>query len=389
MGNYDKTIRACFTGYIVQAIVNNFSPLLFLTFQAEFGVSLARLAALSAFNFIIQLITDFFSAGFIRKAGWRTAVVTAHILSAAGMIMLGLLPDILPDSFAGILTAMTVYAVGGGLLEVIISPVVENCPTENKEKTMSMLHSFYCWGQAGVILVSTLFFALSGIKNWRILSYIWAMIPAVNAYTFMRVPITATDERNERISLRQLMSQRIFLLFVLLMICAGACEQAVSQWASAFAEKMSGITKSVGDIFGPMFFAILMGTSRTFYGKYGDKINLKKFMLISGGLCVISYVLIRFSPWPALSLAGCGLCGLSVGIMWPGTFSMAAARLPASAVMFAMLALAGDLGCAAGPALVGYTAGIFDSRLNIGIGAAVIFPLVLTAGIYKLSSLHE
>lgn len=384
MENYSRTIRACFTGYIVQAIVNNFSPLLFLTFQAEFGVSLAKLAMLSAFNFIVQIIVDFFSAGFINKAGWRRAAVTAHILSAVGIIMLGILPDIFPDPFAGILAAMVIYAAGGGLLEVLISPVVENCPTANKEKTMSMLHSFYCWGQAGVILVSTLFFALFGIENWRILSYIWAAVPIVNSCVFMRVPIVSPDEQNEKISLRQLMSQKIFLLFILIMICAGACEQAVSQWASAFAEKMPGITKSVGDIFGTMFFAVLMGASRTFYGKSGDKIDLKKFMLISGGLCVISYLLTAFSPSPALSLIGCGLCGLSVGIMWPGTFSTAAARLPANAMMFAMLALAGDLGCAAGPALVGCVAGIFENRLNIGIGTAVIFPIVLIAGICKL-----
>lgn len=383
--NYNNTIRACFTGYIVQAVVNNFAPLLFITFQSEFNISLSALAALSAFNFMIQLAVDLLSAGFVDKIGWRTSIITAHIFSASGIILLGILPYIMPDPFIGILTAMTIYAIGGGLIEVLISPIAENCPTAHKEKTMSLLHSFYCWGQAGVVLFSTLFFALFGIKNWRFLSFIWAVIPIANTLAFIKVPIISSDNQNEKISAVKLISEKSFLLFALLMICAGACEQAVSQWVSAFAE--TEITKWAGDIFGTMFFAVLMGTSRTFYGKFGDKIDLKKFMFISGILCAVSYLTASLSPYPALSLIGCGLCGLSVGIMWPGTFSMAAAKLPPTSAMFALLALAGDLGCASGPAFVGFIAEHFGENLNIGIGAAVIFPVILITGIYKLKKI--
>ena len=352
---YDKTITACFVGYIVQAVVNNFAPLLFLFFQRSYHIPLSQITLLVTFNFGVQLLVDLLSVGFVDKIGYRASMILAHVLSAAGLILLTVLPEILPAPFVGILIAVMIYAVGGGLLEVLVSPVVEACPSDNKEKAMSMLHSFYCWGHAGVVLLSTLFFYIVGIENWKILAVIWALIPAGNAVAFMKVPIAPLMEEGERgFTLKELFRIKIFWVLLIMMVCAGASEQAVSQWASTFAEKGLGISKTAGDLAGPMAFAILMGSSRLFYGKYGDRIDLDRFMIGSSILCILSYLGISLFPMPELSLIACAVCGLSVGIMWPGTFSKASATLPkGGTAMFALLALGGDVGCSGGPTLVG------------------------------------
>lgn len=378
--NYNRTLRACFTGYIVQAIVNNFAPLLFLTFQAQYGIPLSQITLLITINFGLQLLVDLASVAFIDKIGYRAASVLAHLLAAAGLVLLTILPGLLNNAFTGLLIAVTVYAMGGGLLEVLISPIVEACPTQNKEKAMSMLHSFYCWGFVGVIGLSTLFFALFGIASWKILALLWALIPIVNAFVFTNVPIAPLIAENETgLRLRELVGKKAFWLMMLLMVCAGASEQAVCQWASTFAEKGLGVSKTVGDLAGPMLFALLMGLSRLIYGKFGDRIDLKRFMLVSGVLCCFSYLLIALTPYPALGLIGCGLCGLSVGIMWPGTFSIATASIRGGGTaLFALLALAGDLGCSGGPTFVGIVSGLFQDNLKRGILAAVVFPVLLT-----------
>lgn len=380
--DYQKTIYACFTGYIVQAIVNNFVPLLFLTFQSVYGIPLSQITLLITLNFLLQLLVDLLAIGFVDKIGYRASMVIAHICAAAGLVLLTVLPEVMPP-FAGLLTAVLVYAVGGGLLEVLVSPVVEACPTRNKESVMSMLHSFYCWGHVGVVLLSTLFFAVFGIENWKIMAIIWAAIPVVNAVAFTRVPMAPLVEEGEKgLSLKELFSMKVFWIFLLMMTCAGASEQAVSQWASTLAEKGLGVSKTVGDLAGPMAFAILMGASRAFYGKYGEKIDLDKFMKMSCILCMISYLSIALIPIPAVALLGCALCGMSVGIMWPGTFSKSAAVLrQGGTAMFAFLALAGDLGCSGGPTLVGFVSGLFGEDLRKGIFAALIFPLLLLAGL--------
>lgn len=379
--NYTKTIYACFVGYIVQAVVNNFAPLLFLTFQSIYDISLSKITLLVTINFGVQLIVDLLAVGFVDKIGYRASAILAHIMSAAGLISLTILPELFTDPFAGLLTAVIIYAVGGGLLEVLISPIVEACPTDNKEKAMSMLHSFYCWGHVGVVLLSTLFFAAAGIANWKILTLLWAVIPVVNTLMFARVPIAPLIQEGETgLAFGELIRNKMFWLFVILMACAGACEQSVSQWASVFAEQGLGVSKTIGDLAGPMFFAIMMGTSRLIYGKYGEHLNLKKFMTYSVLLCIVSYLLISLSPWPFLGLLGCGLCGLSVGILWPGTFSMASASVRGGGTaMFALLALAGDLGCSGGPTFVGLIADAFGSDLKMGILAAIIFPVILLA----------
>lgn len=381
---YKRTMNACFVGYIVQAVINNFAPLLFLTFQNSYQIPLSEITVLITVNFGVQLIVDLLAAGFVDKIGYRVSIVMAHVCSAAGLVLLAVLPDLLPNAFAGLLTAVIVYAVGGGLLEVLVSPIMEACPTDNKEKAMSLLHSFYCWGHVGVVLLSTAFFWLFDISNWKILALIWAVIPVANALVFIKTPIGSLIQEGETgLKLKELFSKKMFWVMMLMMLCAGASEQAVSQWASTFAEQGLGVSKTIGDLAGPMAFAVMMGLSRVFYGKYGEKIDLDKFMLYSGILCILSYLCISLVPSPVTGLVGCSLCGLSVGIMWPGTFSKAAASVRGGGTaMFALLALAGDVGCSGGPTLAGMVSGAFGDNLRTGILAAVIFPVLLLAGLY-------
>lgn len=380
--SFQTTMYACFVGYIVQAIVNNFAPLLFLTFEGEFGIPLSSITLLITFNFLLQLVIDLASVYFVDKIGYRVSAVLANALSAAGLILLTVLPGITPDPFVGLFTAVAIYAIGGGLLEVIISPIVEACPTDNKETAMSMLHSFYCWGQMGVVLLSTVFFAVFGIGNWRIAALIWAVVPALNMLVFTQVPIQTLAEESgvEDIPLGTLLRRRIFWLLFVMMMCAGACEQSVSQWASAFAESALGVEKWVGDLAGPMAFAALMGTARLIYGKKGETLDLQKFMLGSAALCIVSYLVISLSSSPVIGLLGMALCGFSVGIMWPGTFSIATGAVKGGGMaMFSLLALAGDIGCSGGPTLAGMVSAAAGDNLRMGILAAIICPVALLA----------
>ena len=380
---YNQTITACFIGYIVQAIVNNFVPLLFLTFERTYHIPLAQITLLVTLNFGIQLLVDLLSVGFVDRIGYRASMVIAHVLAALGLVLLTVLPEVLPSAFAGILCAVCVYAVGGGLLEVLVSPVVEACPSDNKEKAMSMLHSFYCWGHVGVVALSTLFFGLFGIDHWKLLAFIWAIVPLCNGVAFTKVPIAPLLPEGETgMSMRELFGKKLFWILFVMMVCAGASEQAVSQWASTFAEQGLHISKTLGDLAGPMAFAILMGAARAFYGKHGDRIDLDRFMKASCLLCIAAYLAISLVPIPVVSLAACAICGLSVGIMWPGTFSKASATLPkGGTALFALLALGGDIGCSGGPTLVGLVSSHADDNLKAGILAAIIFPILLLGGI--------
>lgn len=382
--NYQKTMYACFIGYIVQAVVNNFVPLLFVTFQKSYGISLSRITFLITINFCIQLVVDLVSAGFVDKIGYRASVILAHVCAAAGLLGLTILPNLFSDPYWGIVLSVGIYAVGGGLIEVLISPILEACPTDNKEKAMSLLHSFYCWGHVGVVLVSTVFFALFGITHWKILTVLWVLIPVCNILLFAKAPIYSLHEEGEKgLTLKQLFSRKLFWVFLLMMLCAGASEQAVSQWASTFAEQGLGVTKTVGDLAGPMAFALLMGTARLIYGKYGDRLDLDRFMGGSCLLCMASYLCIVFVPVPLAGLLGCAVCGFSVGILWPGTFSKASAGIRGGGTaMFAMLALAGDVGCSGGPTLAGLVSSAFGNDLHMGILAAIIFPVLLLVSLF-------
>lgn len=383
--NFKHTLYASYIGYVTQAIVNNFVPLLFLTFQSVYSLSLAKLTSLVTVNFLIQLTVDLLCAKFVDKIGYRPAIVAAHLFAAGGLAGLSVFPELFGDPYAGLLLAVSVYAVGGGLLEVLVSPIVEACPTEKKSAAMSLLHSFYCWGQMFVVLASTLFFRVAGLQSWKTLALLWSVIPLCNAVYFSRVPIAQLHEEGKGMGIRQLLKTKLFWLLALVMICAGASELAMSQWASAFAESGLSVSKTVGDLAGPCLFAALMGLARVFYAKFSEKINLYLFMTVSGGLCIIGYLFASLSPVPILSLLGCSLCGLAVGIMWPGTFSIASARCPrGGTAMFALLALAGDLGCSSGPTAVGLVSDIFGGRLQTGLLAAIIFPAVLILGVTAL-----
>lgn len=384
--NYEHTIKACYIGYITQAIVNNLAPLLFLRFATEFELTLDKITVITTINFLVQLVVDLISTKYIDRIGYRKSVVFAHVCASAGLILLGVLPRVMTDPYAGILIAVFFYAVGGGIIEVLISPIVEACPTKSKEKAMSLLHSFYCWGHLSVVLLSTLFFSLVGIRHWSILTILWAAVPAVNIFYFLLVPIfPIVGEGVEKVPLRHLLKNKVFWLVVVLMICAGASEQSMSQWASAFAESGLHVSKTVGDLLGPCAFALCMGLARALYGKFGDRIPLKKFMAASALLCIVCYLTAALSGHAVLALAGCAICGFAVGIFWPGTFSMAALAIPGGGTaMYALLALAGDLGCSSGPTLVGLAANASGGNLKAGLILAVAFPVVMLLGILTM-----
>ena len=381
---YWKTLLACYLGFVTQAIAANFTPLLFLTFKSAYGLSLEQISAIPLLFFFTQLLTDLAAARFVDRIGYRRCVVASQFLSALGLVLLALLPELL-SPLPGILIAVILYAIGSGLIEVLISPIVEACPFPNKEGMMSLLHSFFCWGSVAVILGSTLFFVLFGLERWRILALLWAALPFYNAFNFLHCPIERLVDEGESMGSRQLFHTPIFWLLALLMVCSGASEISMSQWASAFTESALGVSKTVGDLAGPCLFAVLMGLSRAYYSKNSARLDLTKIMLGCGLLCIGCYLLASLAPRPILGLAGCALCGVSVGLMWPGTLSISAQRCPrGGTAMFALLALGGDLGGAVGPALVGAVSGAAGGNLKPGLLAGLVFPLLLIGGLYLL-----
>ncbi|MDO4459333.1 MAG: MFS transporter [Clostridia bacterium] len=384
--NYKRTMYSCFVAYIDQAIVASFAPLLFVMFHRSYGIPLSKITLLITINFVVQISVDLLCVKFVDKIGYRAAMILAHLTSAAGFIGLAFLPDLFADPFTGLLIATMVYAIGGGLLEVVVSPIVESCPTDNKEMAMSMLHSFFCWGCLAVVLLTTAFFKIFGIENWKVVACLWAVLPLANMVSFFTCPIAPLLEEGEKgLSVRELLRNRNFWIIIVLMACAGASELSVSQWASTFAESTLGISKTLGDIMGPAFFALLMGISRTVYGKFGDKIDLSKFMTGSAVLCIIAYIMISLVPVPAINLIGCGIAGFSVGIFWPGTFSRAAATIRGGGTaMFAIMALFGDLGCSGGPTLVGEISSLCGDNLSVGLAFGMIFPIVMIIGLIAL-----
>ncbi|MBQ8331303.1 MAG: MFS transporter [Clostridia bacterium] len=380
-----STVRAAYIGYLTQAITINFAPLLFITFEKTYHISLGKISLLIAVSFLTQLTADAAAAKFAGGVNTRLWVVLAHVFAVLGMTGFAYLPDLLPDPYIGLMISVMIAAVGGGIIEVLISPVVEACPTEEKSSAMSLLHSFYSWGLAGVVLLSTLFFTLAGIHHWRILSALWAIVPAMGALAFCFVPIYTLPEapESEQTKEHSMFRKGIFWVFFVMMFCAGAAEQIMAQWASSFAESGLGVSKSMGDLLGPCAFAILMGSSRVFYGKSGGKLNLLRFILISSGLCIVAYFIAALSPLPLISLLGCALCGLSVGILWPGTYSLASAKMPYGGVrMFAVLAMAGDIGCLVGPTTAGWIAEAFGNNLKVSFLVAIVFPVLILVMAY-------
>ena len=383
--NYKKTLTACYLGFVTQAIAANFAPLLFLTFRSTYGISLEKIAMIPLVFYLAQLLIDLAATRFADKIGYRTCVVASQILSAAGLASMAVLPDLLFSPFVGILISVVLYAIGSGLIEVLVSPIVEACPFEHKDGVMSLLHSFYCWGAVGVILGSTLFFALFGVENRRILTLIWALVPLYNTLNFLNCPIERLVEDGRSMRIGQLLRLPLFWLIILLMVCAGASEASMAQWASAFTESALGVSKTVGDLAGPGLFAAFMGISRMLYGKFSEKFDLTKVMLLCGAMCAVCYLMASLSAVPLLGLIGCSLCGLAVGIMWPGSISISAQKCPrGGTAMFAFLALAGDLGATVSPTMVGSLAEMAGGNLKTGLLVATVFPAVLAVGLLIL-----
>ncbi len=375
---YKKTLIACYLGFVTQAISANFAPLLFLTFKSTYGITLEKIAMIPMIFYLTQLLVDLAATKFADKIGYRTCVVASQVVSSLGLVSMTFLPDLLPVPFVGILFSVVLYAIGSGLIEVLVSPIVEACPFENKDGVMSLLHSFYCWGAMGVILGSTLFFTLFGLENWKILTLVWAVVPLYNTFNFLKCPIERLVDDGKSMKIRQLFRMPLFWLMIILMICSGASEATMAQWASAFTESAIGVSKTVGDLAGPCLFAMFMGISRMLYGKFSEKLNLSKVMFVCGIMCVGCYLLASLASLPTLGLMGCAICGLSVGIMWPGSISISSQNCPrGGTAMFAFLALAGDLGATVSPAMVGALSEIKGFNLKTGLLFATIFPAIL------------
>ena len=388
--DYNKTKTACYMGLITQAIAANFAPLLFLKFHNDYNISLGNIALISTFFFFTQLLVDLFCAKFVDYIGYRVCIVASEIFASLGLVGLAFLPELLPDPFIGIICSVVIYAIGSGLIEVLCSPIIEACPFENKEATMSLLHSFYCWGAVGTILVSSLFFLIFGITSWKWLAVIWALIPAVNTYNFITCPIEHLADNGTGMGIKKLFSKPFFWVAICLMICSGASELTMAQWASAYAESALGLSKTLGDLAGPCMFAITMGISRMIFGKYGERLDLMKFMSCSGILCVICYLLSALSPNPIIGLIGCILCGFSVGIMWPGTISISSKTFPkGGTAMFSLLAMAGDLGGSIGPGIVGRITQYAENNIRIGMGCGLIFPVILLFMLFLLRQKNQ
>lgn len=389
--NYKKTLIACYLGFVTQAISANFAPLLFLTFRSTYGITLEKIAMIPMVFYLTQLFIDLAATKFADKIGYRTCVVASQVLSAVGLASMAFLPELLSVPFLGILISVVLYAVGSGLIEVLVSPIVEACPFEHKDGVMSLLHSFYCWGAMGVVLGSTLFFAVFGIEHWKILTIIWALVPLFNTLNFISCPIERLVEDGKSMRILQLLRLPLFWLIIILMICSSAAETTMAQWSSAFTESALGVSKTVGDLAGPGLFAMFMGISRMMYGKFSEKIDLIKAMIVCGAMCAGCYLLASMSASPILGLIGCALCGLAVGIMWPGSISISSQKCPrGGTAMFAFLALAGDLGATVSPTMAGSLAELAGGNLKTGLLAATVFPVVLILGLLILQrNVHQ
>ncbi|WP_418778466.1 MFS transporter [Hominenteromicrobium sp.] len=404
--NFKSTVFACYRGYITQGIVNNLSPLFFVLFQNKFGISYSLISALILCNFVTQVITDMLSVKYVDRIGYRKSAVIAHALAFSGLVMQGTLPNVLPAPYVGLVLATIMNGVGGGLIEVIISPIVDSCPGDAKASAMSLLHSFYCWGQMGVVLITTLLLRLIGEDLWFIIPILWSLLPLYNLFRFLKVPLTPTVPEEEKTPLKTLFTSKIFLVALLLMLCAGASELAMSQWSSLFAERALGVTKVIGDLLGPCLFAVFMGIGRTIYGVWGEKIHLTGAMVFCAALCILCYLGTALFENPWLSLLSCALCGFSVSLMWPGTFSLTSAAYPkGGTAMFGILAVLGDVGCSVGPALMGAVSGAVSGNANIaaafpnltadqlglksGMLFSAVFPAFILIGVLLLTRFHK
>lgn len=381
--NYKGTLFACYAALVTQAITNNFTALLFLTFGSTYGLSLTDLAGLIGINFGVQIFVDFVTPFVVNKIGYRAGVTASQALSALGLVGLAFLPDLMPSPYIGLMISVIIYAIGGGMCEVLVSPIVESCPTENKAAHQGLLHSFYCWGHVFMILVSTAFFALFGIENWRVMALIWTVVPIASIVLYSVSPMYTPDDVGSGSmlsSVGKLAKTPLFWVMFLFMLLSGASEQGMSQWVSSFAEAGLNVSKTTGDLIGTCMFAVFMGSARAIFSKLSDKgkISTGGFMIFSAALCITCYLTAALSQNAIISLIACALCGFSVGVMWPGSLSIASERITfGGTALFSYLALAGDLGCSAGPYLVGQVAAAAGDDLKVGLLSAAVIPALL------------
>ena len=386
--SFKHTQIACYLGYVSQAIAATFLPLLFVRLGSEFGFSISKLTVLITITFCTEIFIDAVCPFLTNIIGYRKSMVFANICSVAGTAGLAVFPYIFSNPYTGFVICAVFYAIGGGFDEVLVSPIVEACPTKNKARAMALLHSFFCWGCAAVVLFSTLFFRFAGIQNWRILAVAWALIPFVNTFLFMFVPIRTLEEEKGKGRFGNMIKNPTFWLMCIVMICAGASELAMSQWASAFAETGLGVSKTIGDLLGPCAFAVLMGLSRVVFSRIDDKTDISTILICGAVLCIGAYLMASLSGNAVVSLIGCCLCGIAVAPMWPGAFSMASQKIPnASTAMFAAFALAGDMGCTAGPSIVGFVSGAGDNNISRGLLCSVAFPALMIVSLI-IMNLH-
>lgn len=373
--SYTVTKTCCYFGYVCQAICINLLPMLFIMFVENYGIGYERLGRLVLISFLTQLAGDFFTLRFIDRIGYRKVVVLAHIMAFVGLLLLSAVAFLPINVYYGLLFAVPIYSLGAGIIEVAISPIVEYMPTKNKAAQMSMLHSAYSWGQVAVVGLTVVLWSVLHLP-WYLLPVIWAAVPLFNILGFTFVPLPEIPIGEEQNGKRGLLHTPRFLLMLILMVCVGAAELTMTQWVSLFAESGLKVSKTVGDLLGLCMFGVLMGVGRLVYGFC--KLPLRRSMLVCGIGCVVCYLTASLVPSGIIALAACALCGLSVSLMWPGTYSLAAREFPLGGTsMFAMLAIAGDIGCSAGPWLTGLVSDIlvptfgnaFALKAGVFIGA--------------------
>ncbi|MCQ2069739.1 MAG: MFS transporter [archaeon] len=379
--DYRHTFNACYITYVIQAALVTLAPLLFVTFSEEFSLGLDEITLLTTLNFGIQLVFDIISTKVIDRVGFRSAMIVSHILVSTGLVTMAFAPYVLDSPYMGLVLGTLVYGAGGGISEVVVNPIVVSCPVEDRSKALTILHSFFCWGQAIVVVLCTLFFVLFGTAQWSVMLCLWAVLPIANTAYVSLVPMAdGKVSGNDGNRINGLLKLKVFWLFVVLMLCGGAAEHAMGQWASAFAEETLGISKTAGDLVGLGLFAVFMAVARTIYGKSGEGTDLYRYMLLSTLMCIVCLAVAAFSPYPWLALAGCALCGFATGIYWPGTLGMSSTAIPmGGTAMFALLSLAGDVGCSTGPTVVGFAADLGGGSLAFGLATAIVFPLIMVA----------
>ena len=356
MQSYKSTIAACYIGSFVQAIIVNTTPILFIPLREQFGLTFQQMGLLVLINFISQVGCDILFSNAIDKYGFRRFVVAAHGLAVVGLVLFAASPLLFDRPFAGFVTATIIFSGSGGLLELLLSPIVNAIPTDEKAGAMSVLHSFYSWGQAAVILLTTVLLFVFGRAWWQWIILIWTLVPLFNFFFLMRVPFAPNVPEEQRQGMDKILLKPFFIAALATILCGAAAELCISQWASAYLEEAMRLPKVVGDVGGVCLFAVMMGVGRLFYGMYGKKINVSLMMLIGTVGAAACYITVALSGTAVLSLLACGLCGLCVSLLWPGTLVVASEHYPlAGAWMFAILA-AGDIGASAGPWLMGVVA---------------------------------